>query len=63
MRAQRLNEIIRHLRRARAPLTADALALRFEVTPRTIYRDVASLIATGVPIRGEAGIGYVLGEG
>ncbi|MCA9573861.1 MAG: YafY family protein [Polyangiales bacterium] len=63
MRAQRLNEIIRQLRRARAPLTADTLAARFEVTPRTIYRDVAALIGSGVPIRGEAGVGYVLGEG
>jgi predicted DNA-binding transcriptional regulator YafY len=63
MRAQRLNDIIRQLRRARAPLTADALATRFEVTARTIYRDVAALIASGVPNRGEAGVGYVLGEG
>ncbi|MCA9535930.1 MAG: YafY family transcriptional regulator [Myxococcales bacterium] len=63
MRAQRLNEIIRQLRRARAPMTADTLAAHFEVTPRTIYRDVAALVATGVPIRGEAGVGYVLGEG
>ena len=44
-------------------MTATCIAEELEVTPRTVYRDVASLMANGVPIRGEAGIGYVLGEG
>ena len=39
------------------------MAEELEVSLRTLYRDVADLAADGVPIRGEAGIGYVLGEG
>lgn len=39
-------------------MTAATLAERLEVSERTIYRDVADLIASGVPIRGEAGVGY-----
>jgi len=33
------------------------------VSLRTVYRDIAALIVEGVPVRGEAGIGYVLAEG
>lgn len=39
------------------------MARELEVSLRTIYRDIADLMTDGVPIRGEAGIGYVLGEG
>ena len=39
------------------------MAEELEVSLRTLYRDIADLITDGVPIRGEAGIGYVLGEG
>jgi predicted DNA-binding transcriptional regulator YafY len=39
------------------------MALELEVSLRTIYRDIADLVTDGVPIRGEAGVGYVLGEG
>lgn len=39
------------------------MAEELEVSLRTVYRDINSLIGQGVPIRGEAGIGYVLGEG
>ncbi len=45
---------------ARAPLTAQTIAQRLGVTPRTIYRDIAALQAAGIPAEGEAGIGYVL---
>ncbi len=62
-RADRLFQIIQILRRARAPLTADAIALELETSKRTVYRDVAALIGQRVPIRGEAGIGYVLDAG
>ena len=62
-RADRLFEIIQVLRRARRPLTADAIAAELETSKRTIYRDIAALIGQRVPIRGEAGIGYVLGQG
>lgn len=62
-RADRLFEIIQLLRQARGPISADAIALQLEVSKRTIYRDIASLMAQRVPVRGEAGIGYVLEKG
>src|SRR5438046_2230491 len=62
-RADRLFDIIQTLRAAPRPLPAAALAERLEVTARTIYRDVASLQASRVPIEGAAGIGYVLRQG
>jgi predicted DNA-binding transcriptional regulator YafY len=39
------------------------LAERLEVSERTVYRDVADLQTHGVPIEGEAGVGYRLGKG
>ncbi len=62
-RADRLFDIIQRLRTARGPMTAATLAEELEVTPRTVYRDVAVLQARRVPIEGEAGIGYVLRRG
>ena len=62
-RADRLFQIIQALRRARGPVTADTLAAELETSRRTIYRDVADLIGQRVPIRGEAGFGYVLEAG
>jgi len=62
-RADRLFQIIQVLRRSRKPLTADAIAAELETSKRTIYRDIATLIGQRVPIRGEAGIGYVLERG
>jgi predicted DNA-binding transcriptional regulator YafY len=62
-RADRLFQIIQILRRQRAPITADALAAELETSKRTVYRDVADLMAQRVPIRGEAGTGYVLDRG
>src|SRR6266852_1225500 len=62
-RADRLFDIIQRLRAAPRPLTAAALADTLEVTVRTIYRDVASLQASRVPIEGAPGIGYVLRRG
>ncbi len=61
-RADRLFEIIQHLRR-RSTVRARDLAEALEVSERTIYRDVADLMASGVPIEGEAGVGYVLRAG
>jgi predicted DNA-binding transcriptional regulator YafY len=61
-RADRLFEIIQFMRRQ--PLTrARDLAEHFEVSDRTIYRDIQDLMTSGVPIEGEAGIGYVLRAG
>jgi predicted DNA-binding transcriptional regulator YafY len=62
-RADRLFDIIQLLRTASAPVTAAALAITLEVTPRTIYRDVATLQARRVPIEGAPGLGYVLQRG
>ncbi len=62
-RADRLMQIIQILRRHSRPVTAGAIAEELEVTPRTIYRDMVSLHANNVPIAGEAGVGYVLGQG
>lgn len=56
-RADRLFEIVHHLR-GRHLTTAAQLAEWLEVSERTIYRDIADLIASGVPIDGEAGVGY-----
>jgi predicted DNA-binding transcriptional regulator YafY len=61
--ADRLFQIIQILRRARAPLTADVIAAELETSKRTVYRDIAALMGQRVPIRGEAGIGYVLEGG
>lgn len=62
-RGDRLFEIIQVLRRATGPLTAAAIARELEISRRTVYRDIGTLIAQRVPIRGEAGIGYVLERG
>ena len=61
-RADRLFQIVQ-LIRGRRLSTAAFLADRLEVSARTIYRDVADLQHQGVPIEGEAGVGYRLGAG
>jgi predicted DNA-binding transcriptional regulator YafY len=61
-RADRLFQIIQLLRRKRV-LTAATLAEELEVSERTIYRDVRDLVISGVPIEGEAGVGYMLRRG
>jgi predicted DNA-binding transcriptional regulator YafY len=62
-RADRLFDIIQALRGAKGPMTATDLAARLEVTPRTIYRDIATLQARQIPIDGAAGLGYLLRRG
>ena len=59
-KADRLNDIVHHLRRMHQAVTAQTLAETFEVSHRTIYRDIQDLINSGVPILGEAGVGYVI---
>ena len=61
-RADRLFQIVQYLRGGRLT-TAARLAERLEVSERTIYRDIADLQSTGVPIDGEAGVGYVMQSG
>ncbi|MEW9625143.1 helix-turn-helix transcriptional regulator [Rhodanobacter geophilus] len=62
-RADRLFLIIHALRGRRTALPARNLAETLGVSLRTIYRDVADLQLSGVPIEGEAGVGYVLRKG
>src|SRR4029450_11307491 len=62
-RADRLFQIIQVLRRTRKPLTADAIAAELETSNRTISRDIKTTIEQRVPIRGEAGVGYILEKG
>lgn len=62
-RADRLLQIIQILRRRARPTTAEHLAGELEISLRTVYRDMAALLASGVPVDGEAGIGYVLRAG
>jgi predicted DNA-binding transcriptional regulator YafY len=59
-RADRLFAIVLELRR-RPVTTAAQLAEHLEVSARTVYRDIADLVASGIPIEGEAGVGYRLG--
>ncbi len=61
-RADRLFQIVQYLRGGRL-VTAAMLAEWLEVSERTIYRDIADLQSTGVPIDGEAGVGYVMRAG
>jgi predicted DNA-binding transcriptional regulator YafY len=58
-RADRLFRIVQFLRSRRLS-TAQWLATQLEVSTRTIYRDIAELSRSGVPVEGEAGVGYVL---
>ena len=61
-RADRLFEIVQILRRKKRTRAAD-LASHLGVSERTIYRDVSDMIARGVPIEGEAGVGYIMRPG
>ncbi|MEL6586438.1 MAG: YafY family protein [Pseudomonadota bacterium] len=61
-RADRLLRIIDILRSGRL-ITAAQMAETLEVSPRTVYRDIADLMANRVPIEGEAGLGYVMRNG
>lgn len=62
-RADRLFQVIQILRRSKRPVTAAVLAAELETSRRSVYRDIAALIGQRVPIRGEAGLGYVLEKG
>ncbi|EFG2885498.1 YafY family transcriptional regulator [Escherichia coli] len=61
-RADRLFQIVQYFRGGRL-VTAQMLGQWLEVSERTIYRDIADLQSSGVPIDGEAGVGYIMREG
>jgi predicted DNA-binding transcriptional regulator YafY len=62
-RTARLFLLMDVLRAKRQPVTAAALGAEMNVSERTIYRDIGTLVELGAPIDGEAGIGYVLRSG
>jgi len=59
-RADRLIKITHFLRQRRRAVTANQIAEAFNICKRTVYRDIQSLMDTGAPIRGEAGVGYTI---
>lgn len=61
-RVDRLHAILVHLQ-SKKRVTAQELADRFDLSLRTVYRDVKALDESGIPIIGEAGIGYSIMEG
>jgi predicted DNA-binding transcriptional regulator YafY len=61
-RADRLFQIVQHLR-GRRLTTAAQLAGWLRVSERTVYRDIRDLSISGVPVEGEAGVGYRLKPG
>jgi len=58
-RADRLLDLVARLK-ARPLVRADDLAGAMDVSVRTVYRDLAALQAQGLPIEGQAGVGYML---
>ncbi|MCZ8335182.1 MAG: YafY family protein [Rhodobacteraceae bacterium] len=60
-RTDRLFDLIQILRDGRLH-TARDMAERLEVSTRTLWRDMATLIASGLPVEGERGVGYILRE-
>ncbi|MBV1900314.1 MAG: YafY family transcriptional regulator [Kordiimonadaceae bacterium] len=59
-RSDRLFQIVNYLQGRRIAVTASDIAHEFDVSVRTVYRDIQDLILTGVPISGEAGVGYLM---
>ena len=60
-RTDRLFDIIQLFRLGRL-IKGQEIADTLEVSLRTIYRDIDTLVASGVPIEGERGLGYILRE-
>lgn len=61
-KSERLFQLVNLLKGRRLAITAKTLAERFSVSERTIYRDIQHLQSSGVPIEGEAGIGYLIAD-
>ncbi len=62
-KSERLFQLVTLLRGRRTAMTAQALASELGVAVRTVYRDIQALVLSGVPIDGEAGVGYRLRAG
>ena len=58
-RDERLYDILRRLRDGQLHTAAD-IAAALGVSVRTIWRDMGDLAASGVPVAGERGLGYIL---
>ena len=61
-RIERISSILIQLQ-SKNTIKAKEIADRFEISLRTVYRDIRSLEEAGVPLIGEAGIGYSLVDG
>jgi predicted DNA-binding transcriptional regulator YafY len=61
-KSERLFQLVNLLKGRRVAITAKQLAERLAVSERTIYRDIANLQSSGVPVEGEPGIGYLIGK-
>jgi len=61
-RIDRLTAILIQLQSQRIT-RAQELATRFDISLRTVYRDVRALEEAGVPVGSEAGVGYFLADG
>ncbi|MFC3032619.1 helix-turn-helix transcriptional regulator [Pseudoalteromonas fenneropenaei] len=61
-KSERLFQLVNLLRGRRLAISARQLADKLAVSERTIYRDIQDLQSQGVPISGEAGVGYILTE-
>lgn len=61
-RIDRLHAILTHLQ-SKKRVTAQEIADRFNMSLRTVYRDIKALDESGVPVIGEAGSGYTIMEG
>ncbi len=61
-RVDRLMAMVVHLQ-GRRLVRAEDIAAHFEISIRTVYRDIAALGEAGIPVMGEAGVGYGLAKG
>ena len=61
-RIDRVSAILIHLQ-SRRVVKASEIAERFKISLRTVYRDIKTLEEAGVPLIGEAGVGYSIVDG
>src|SRR3569833_107909 len=61
-RIDRISAILIHLQ-SRREVKASDIADRFGISLRTVYRDVKTLEEAGIPLIGEAGVGYSIMDG